>query len=54
MRDLFTKSEAVISPCGCYRYSLTRVWDDSLPTCCWCMCNVKNPDFLRKNVQTGL
>jgi hypothetical protein len=29
--DLFTRSDAVLSPCGRYRYRLTRTWDDGRP-----------------------
>jgi hypothetical protein len=33
------KSDATISPCGVYRYHLERIWDESLPLCCWVMLN---------------
>lgn len=29
--SLETRSSAVISPCGLYRYTLSRLWDDELP-----------------------
>lgn len=30
--DLFIKSGAIFSPCERYRYSLWRLWDETLPT----------------------
>ena len=42
MADLFqtdVRCEAEISACGLYRYSLRRVWDDSLPLALWIMLN---------------
>lgn len=38
-----TKS-AIVSECGRYRYRLGRVWDDSLPCCCWVMLNPSTAD----------
>jgi hypothetical protein len=35
---------AVISDCGRYRYRLWRVWDDTLPTCCFIMLNPSRAD----------
>lgn len=35
---------AVISECGCYRYSLTRIWDKSLPTVAFLMLNPSTAD----------
>lgn len=32
-------SSAILSPCGLYRYSLTRLWDESKPGCLWIMLN---------------
>lgn len=37
--NLFTKSDAVISPCGLYRYSLTRHWDAAKPSMCFLCLN---------------
>jgi hypothetical protein len=37
------KGSAIISPCGSYRYSLSRVWDDG-PTLAWCMLNPSTAD----------
>lgn len=37
--DLGVSSSAVLSPCGLYRYSLTRTWDEALPTVTFCMLN---------------
>jgi hypothetical protein len=42
--DLFTKSSAVLSPCGHYRYALTRTWDEDKPTICWVMLNPSTAD----------
>ncbi|HEX6359506.1 DUF1643 domain-containing protein [Actinophytocola sp.] len=33
------EKDAVISPCGTYRYELRRAWDASLPLCVWVMLN---------------
>lgn len=37
--NLFMSASATFSPCERYRYTLTRVWDRSLPLCGWCMLN---------------
>lgn len=37
-------SGATISECGKYRYRLWRVWDESLPTCCFVMLNPSKAD----------
>lgn len=37
-------SSAVLSACGCYRYSLTRVWDTSRPTLVFIMLNPSTAD----------
>ncbi len=37
--DMFVRSDAVFSDDGVYRYSLARVWDESLPLLGWCACN---------------
>lgn len=37
-------SDAVLSPCGLYRYRLLRVWDDSLPLCAFVMLNPSTAD----------
>ena len=49
MTDLFDAidgptSDALLSPCGLYRYSLTRRWDDALPRVCWVMLNPSKAD----------
>ncbi len=38
------KKEAVISNCGNYRYSLTRIWDDSKPKIMFVMLNPSTAD----------
>lgn len=35
---------AVLSPCGVYRYSLWRVWDETLPLCVFVMLNPSTAD----------
>jgi len=35
---------AIISPCGRYRYVLTRTWDDTLPVLVFCMLNPSTAD----------
>jgi hypothetical protein len=42
--DLWTKSDAVLSPCRLYRYTLTRVWEPALPVTCWVMLNPSTAD----------
>lgn len=37
-------SDAVLSDCGTYRYSLTRVWDESRPRVCFVMLNPSTAD----------
>lgn len=44
MNDLFLKSDAVISPCGKYRYSLSRTWDEELRPACFIMLNPSTAD----------
>jgi hypothetical protein len=49
MADLFMKSDAIISPCEKYRYTLSRTWDEGLPVVCFVMANpstadAENPD----------
>ena len=39
MTSLFQRSDALISPCGLYRYRLSRTWDDRLPGVCFVMLN---------------
>lgn len=38
------KKGAVISPCGTFRYSLTRSWDEGLPVCGFIMLNPSTAD----------
>jgi len=44
MTGLFLRSSAILSPCGLYRYSLSRVWDERLPLVCWVMLNPSTAD----------
>jgi hypothetical protein len=37
-------SEAIISDCGTYRYSLTRIWDEKLPKVMFVMLNPSTAD----------
>jgi hypothetical protein len=37
-------TDALISPCGSYRYWLSRVWDASLPASVWIMLNPSTAD----------
>ena len=39
-----TKSTAIISDCGRYRYRLSRCWDESLASCLFVMLNPSTPD----------
>lgn len=43
MLDLLTKSDAVISPCGVYRYRLSREWAEG-PSCLFVMLNPSTAD----------
>lgn len=36
--------DAVLSPCGTYRYRLTRLWDKTLPVLGWIMLNPSTAD----------
>lgn len=38
---------ADLSPCGRYRYTLTRTWDLTLPRVCWVMLNPSTADATR-------
>lgn len=40
-------TSALLSPDGLYRYSLTRAWDDTLPTINWVMLNPSTADALK-------
>lgn len=40
----YLKSDARLSPCLNYRYSLTRVWDDSKDRVCWVCLNPSTAD----------
>lgn len=44
MPDLIEQSDALLSPCGRYRYWLTRSWDASLPQLVWVMLNPSTAD----------
>ncbi|MGE7139181.1 DUF1643 domain-containing protein [Luteibacter sp. NPDC031894] len=35
---------AILSPCGQYRYALTRTWDEALPVLVFCMLNPSTAD----------
>lgn len=41
--EMIAKS-ALLSPCGTYRYWLSRVWDESLPACAFIMLNPSTAD----------
>lgn len=38
------ESSATISPCGHYRYTLERIWNDELPECVFIMLNPSTAD----------
>jgi hypothetical protein len=38
------KGDAIISPCETYRYTLTRIWDDTLPRTCFVCLNPSTAD----------
>lgn len=40
------RADALISPCGFFRYTLTRVWDDALPRLLFIMLNPSTADAL--------
>jgi hypothetical protein len=40
----FIKSTAHFSDCGKYRFHLSRVWDESKPSVCWCLLNPSTAD----------
>jgi hypothetical protein len=40
----YTESSALVSPCGTYRYYLTREWDRHRPCCMWVMLNPSTAD----------
>ena len=42
--DLLTRSDAVISDCGGYRYLLTRTWNDAAPAVLFVMLNPSTAD----------
>lgn len=47
MTDLFACTnwaDAKVSSCGKYRYELTRGWDSSKPSVCWCLLNPSTAD----------
>lgn len=37
---------AIISPCGQYRYTLSRIWDPTLPILAWCLLNPSTADAM--------
>lgn len=41
---VYTERAAVLSPCGTYRYTLTRVWDQFAPCVLWVMLNPSRAD----------
>lgn len=44
LRTQGIKRTAEFSPCGQYRYSLTRVWDETAPRACWIGVNPSTAD----------
>jgi len=42
--SLFVHADAILSPCGLYRYMLTRTWDESLAPIVWVMLNPSSAD----------
>ena len=44
MADLLVRSDAVLSPCGRYRYRLTRSWDEDLDLLGFVMLNPSTAD----------
>lgn len=44
MGDLFMQSDARLSECGLYRYSLTRTWDSSISPAVFVMLNPSTAD----------
>jgi hypothetical protein len=40
---------ALFSPCGLYRYNLTRTWDDTLPQVFWIMLNPSTADSIKND-----
>lgn len=44
MASLFVESDARLSPCGLYRYTLTRTWDATKPRACWIGLNPSTAD----------
>lgn len=46
------RREAIISPCGLFRYRMERMWDDSLPWITWVMLNASTADAQRDDATT--
>jgi hypothetical protein len=44
MNRLDYRCDALISPCGLYRYWLSREWDADLPRACWVLLNPSTAD----------
>jgi hypothetical protein len=49
VREPLTESSAVLSPCGLYRYSLTRTWNRRLKPAVWCLLNPSTADDTRND-----